>query len=875
MNLPPDLEPSPAPSGRPDPIDGLGTPTGSGPPPPPDPTLPSIDPVRIPPDLETRIRRDAQRGRRLVLLTWLIAIANLPLGLVAIRQAVLLADVDRRLVSTPDIRQAAATFEFARVALPIALLLLLALAIPWLLGAVSDLSTLRELGVVDGPSPGHGFRRLALLWRAAGAGPDRAGWIDVRVGDGQSAMRSMAAAVGVAGVVGLAALVGVSQASDADGSRIWHLAAGVDGLIWLASIIVLGIAIDTVSWREAAAARALGVYIPSIDGPGRTLVRLAPPVLIFLAGASAAVGLPHPLVAICPEESRLTCQGMLVAADRDGSSDSTFTIVWAVHHATTAPKGTLAIAVGGPGESGLSESSGILASLDPRLVAAYDILFWDQRGVGASEGADCPEAGAEYAGSKGGAAVIQAFVDACLSEAGVAPADVDRYASVQAAEDLEAIRDRLGIGRFALYGESYGTELAQVYAARHPDRLTALVLDGAIDVTRSANDFWADAAHGFDRVLNDTFLACQDEAGCRAHLADPAAAYDEAFGLFEPQRTVAYADTDGTVRDHQVDAAEVEIAIDTLLYEPAGRMLVARALAASSHGDEVPLARLVAVLGSGTGPGISSFAYHAIMCADYRVSPTSDPHDLDATMARGKELGIDSLRTRDVYASQLPCLFWPYQPATGDRPAPLTTTPFPVVVLGALDDPITPIDQARAIVGRLADGYLVVSQGGPHVTFGRGVRCVDDPVVALLVDNARPAVREIDCPGAVAPTFLPLSPARGSAIAGPVAAVVMAEDEVFADPSYVLWDRSRDLHVGCRTGGKFIVTANGWTDQVSFSDCAFAEGWSMNGEGTYDIKSGALHWTLTTPRGALSDDGIVGTHHVTGTWDGDAVDLTG
>ncbi len=602
MNLPPDLEPSPAPSGRPDPIDGLGTPTGSGPPPPPDPTLPSIDPVRIPPDLETRIRRDAQRGRRLVLLTWLIAIANLPLGLVAIRQAVLLADVDRRLVSTPDIRQAAATFEFARVALPIALLLLLALAIPWLLGAVSDLSTLRELGVVDGPSPGHGFRRLALLWRAAGAGPDRAGWIDVRVGDGQSAMRSMAAAVGVAGVVGLAALVGVSQASDADGSRIWHLAAGVDGLIWLASIIVLGIAIDTVSWREAAAARALGVYIPSIDGPGRTLVRLAPPVLIFLAGASAAVGLPHPLVAICPEESRLTCQGMLVAADRDGSSDSTFTIVWAVHHATTAPKGTLAIAVGGPGESGLSESSGILASLDPRLVAAYDILFWDQRGVGASEGADCPEAGAEYAGSKGGAAVIQAFVDACLSEAGVAPADVDRYASVQAAEDLEAIRDRLGIGRFALYGESYGTELAQVYAARHPDRLTALVLDGAIDVTRSANDFWADAAHGFDRVLNDTFLACQDEAGCRAHLADPAAAYDEAFGLFEPQRTVAYADTDGTVRDHQVDAAEVEIAIDTLLYEPAGRMLVARALAASSHGDEVPLARLVAVLGRAPAP---------------------------------------------------------------------------------------------------------------------------------------------------------------------------------------------------------------------------------------------------------------------------------
>ena len=35
-----------------------------------------------------------------------------------------------------------------------------------------------------------------------------------------------------------------------------------------------------------------------------------------------------------------------------------------------------------------------------------------------------------------------------------------------------------------LYGESYGTELAQAYAAAHPDRLSALILDGAVDLTR-------------------------------------------------------------------------------------------------------------------------------------------------------------------------------------------------------------------------------------------------------------------------------------------------------------------------------------------------------------------------------------------------------
>src|SRR5206468_1485214 len=83
-----------------------------------------------------------------------------------------------------------------------------------------------------------------------------------------------------------------------------------------------------------------------------------------------------------------------------------------------------------------------------------------------------------------------------------------RQGSHQAAEDLESIRDHLGLARFALYGESYGTELAQAYAASHPDRLSALVLDGAVDLTMPANEFWAAAAKGFDRTLEDTFAAC-------------------------------------------------------------------------------------------------------------------------------------------------------------------------------------------------------------------------------------------------------------------------------------------------------------------------------------------------------------------------------
>ena len=55
-------------------------------------------------------------------------------------------------------------------------------------------------------------------------------------------------------------------------------------------------------------------------------------------------------------------------------------------------------------------------------------------------------------------------------------------APAPAAEDIDAVREALGLERITLYGDSYGTYLAQAYAFRHPDALDALVLDGAYPV---------------------------------------------------------------------------------------------------------------------------------------------------------------------------------------------------------------------------------------------------------------------------------------------------------------------------------------------------------------------------------------------------------
>ena len=60
--------------------------------------------------------------------------------------------------------------------------------------------------------------------------------------------------------------------------------------------------------------------------------------------------------------------------------------------------------------------------------------------------------------------------------------------------DLEAVVDGLGLGRFVLVGHSMGGTTSYVYAAHHPDRLDALVVE---DITAGSSVGGA----GFERIV--------------------------------------------------------------------------------------------------------------------------------------------------------------------------------------------------------------------------------------------------------------------------------------------------------------------------------------------------------------------------------------
>lgn len=56
--------------------------------------------------------------------------------------------------------------------------------------------------------------------------------------------------------------------------------------------------------------------------------------------------------------------------------------------------------------------------------------------------------------------------------------------------DIEALRERLGIERWLVFGGSWGSTLGIAYAEKHPDRVTELVLRGIFMFTREEMDWF-------------------------------------------------------------------------------------------------------------------------------------------------------------------------------------------------------------------------------------------------------------------------------------------------------------------------------------------------------------------------------------------------
>ncbi len=573
----------------------------------------------------------------------------------------------------------------------------------------------------------------------------------------------------------------------------------------------------------------------------------------------------------CEENTDFTCVTIKVPLDHfDSANTETLKVVFAVLPATGERYGMFVQAFpGGPGGEGISSAGSNW--FDAAILEHYDLVFYDQRGLGLSGELGCPKAYAanflsyldatDQSGQEGYdtpaeqealVADSQAFVKACISEIGIDPARLKYYGTNQVAEDLETFRQTIGDEKFWLYGVSYGTDVAQTYAAAHADRLAGLILDGTIDKTLTGEDSALSQEKAFNDVLVATLKACDADEACAADLGGSALkVYDDLAAKISKQPiTYQFPLPSGQKVERKFTFNELEFTAAYQMYSLSGRMLFLRALASAKNGDLVPMARLLysqASLDPVTGaylgdPTFSDTMFYSVACTDASYYTGTPEERIAKIIAAGQASNGTVPRLDGSIYSGIDCALWPSAPTGIVRAEPLKAEGVPTFVLNATLDPATPFAEGKAVYQRLADGYHLYVEGGRHSIYGFGNDCPDQYITDFMVNGQLPEQREIACKWdpAVIRAYEPILPETAASFANPLETLAAVDQEIQLLPEYFYGDFSKEVAVACPWGGSFTFGKNDTGEAYTFDKCAFFKDFSLQGTGGYNYESGEV-----------------------------------
>jgi pimeloyl-ACP methyl ester carboxylesterase len=416
------------------------------------------------------------------------------------------------------------------------------------------------------------------------------------------------------------------------------------------------------------------------------------------------------------------CATVAVPLDHDDPAGATIDLAVLRLPARGDRIGALFVNFGGPG----SATVGLLPSfpVPDQVRDRFDIVAMDPRGVGGSAPLACGLDPAELysvdptvdddADADALVEVSEAYAAGCAEDRAELLAHVGTRS---VARDLDLIRAGMGDERIDYLGYSYGTAIGQAYAELFPDRVRTMVLDGLIDPAPDGIDVAVQQARGFETALARWGAGCDDRPSCT--LDDPVAAVDE---------VLARAESGIPAGGDELGPGEAAIGLAMPLYDVALWPALDRAVGGALDGDGagmLDLAQQYLRL-------VDFSAYFAVSCLDSAWPDSPAEH-----LAAAERAAADSPRFGEAIVNDyLRCAVWPAEP---DPLGPVTAPGSPpILVVSTTGDPATPHANAVAVADRLAAGVLVTHEGDGHTIVFQGDGCIDDLVVAYLIDEAVP-----------------------------------------------------------------------------------------------------------------------------------------
>ena len=442
--------------------------------------------------------------------------------------------------------------------------------------------------------------------------------------------------------------------------------------------------------------------------------------------------------------AELQCADVQVPLDWGNPQGETITLKINKLAAKGTPKGSLLINPGGPGGSGLELTPyfGTIAGAD--LLAAYDVIGFDPRGVGTSTPVDCGDTDTvnayivtDYpletqADVDAANARNLAFGQGCEKATGALIQHVD---TVSVARDMDVIRALVGDKKLNYLGFSYGTELGATYAELFPDHVGQMVLDGAVDFLLPSDEQAAGQATGFEGALTNFVVWCDAQKDCPLESNADAAKkqiHDIAVDAIANPLPGASGDVNGNLMTY---------GIVVTLYDEASWPYLSQALAEVIDENTATIMGQLADFyldrDSKTGDYLtnSTVAFSAISCLDAEPEPAWDLARVDQFTALMEEA---SPTFGWWFAASTGCSDWPFHADERVTSLDKAASVSPILVVGTTNDPATPYAWAQSLTEELGNATLLTYDGEGHTAYGRSNQCIIDAVDGWLVDGTMP-----------------------------------------------------------------------------------------------------------------------------------------
>ena len=418
------------------------------------------------------------------------------------------------------------------------------------------------------------------------------------------------------------------------------------------------------------------------------------------------------------------CSSFKVPVDYDNMDEKYFVLKVLKHSALEEANklGAIVVNPGGPGGSAVHYAFNAKYIVSEGLLKKYDIVGFDSRGINNSEEIRCLTDAEEDTflsadASDGGPQSIAAlkeiskdFASKCAKAAG---AKLGHLSTLEAAKDMEILRNLLNENKLNYLGKSYGTYLGTLYASLFPKSVGRMVLDGAVDPSSSLREQQITQAVGFDQALNN-YLASQSKFSLA-----------EIQSLLKNSKSNPMEDSSG----RKATQSLVITAIAQSLYDPndGWRELSKLLNKAIIQNDPSGIFELADIYNTrdDSGSYYSNQNDIAIMitCLDWQEPRSIEQMrlDRDAFMKAAPVFG------QFLNFAGLPCKYWKAKPQLPKAQLTKIITS-PIIIIGVTEDPATPYKWSQNLAKVFPNSKLLTLKGEGHTGHNQGNKCVDSAV---------------------------------------------------------------------------------------------------------------------------------------------------